>query len=294
MSTVYDLGMASLLGLGTTSSSLVGATLGLYVRLSRRVLACVLAFAAGSLISALAIELAYEGAKALRVEGFTSSSAWLFISSGFAVGAIIYYWASLFLEGKGAAVRYATQFREFALARKQHAAKERIGLLAKCDLLRRLPPEAIEEILPCIQTRHLHTGEVLFRAGDPGDAFYVVAAGKLEVLATSCGKCTDRIAELGEGNAFGEMALLGGGARTATIRAIEETNLLEIGRTDFERLIASNRQLAVAVERVSHERAIRNLSAGGGNPEIWAKVASRSLDHAGKLMPCSTDKPLAR
>jgi hypothetical protein len=39
MSTVYDLGMASLLGLGTTSSSLVGAALGLYVRFSRRVLA---------------------------------------------------------------------------------------------------------------------------------------------------------------------------------------------------------------------------------------------------------------
>jgi hypothetical protein len=118
MSTVYDLSMASLLGLGTTSSSLVGATLGLYVRLSKRVLACVLAFAAGALISALAIELGYEGAKALRLQGFTSSSAWLFVSSGFAAGAIVYYWASLFLEGKGAAVRYATQFREFALARK--------------------------------------------------------------------------------------------------------------------------------------------------------------------------------
>ena len=282
MSTVYDLGMASLLGLGTTSSSLVGATLGLYVQLSKRVLACVLAFAAGSLISALAIELGYEGARALRAQGFTSSSAWLFISSGFAVGAIIYYWASLFLEGKGAAVRYATQFREFALARKQHAAKERIELLAKCDLLRHLPPEAIEGILPCIQTRHLHTGEVLFRAGDPGDAFYVVAAGKVEVLAASSDKCTGRIAELGEGNAFGEMALLSGSARTATIRAIEEVDLLKIGRADFERLIASDRQLAVAVERVSHERAIRNLSAGGDNPEIWAKVASRSLDHVGR------------
>jgi zinc transporter ZupT len=282
MSTVYDLSMASLLGLGTTSSSLVGATLGLYVRLSKRVLACVLAFAAGALISALAIELGYEGAKALRLQGFTSSSAWLFVSSGFAAGAIVYYWASLFLEGKGAAVRYATQFREFALARKQHAAKERIELLAKCDLLRHLPPEAIEEILPCIQTRHLHTGEVLFRAGDPGDAFYVVAAGKVEVLAASPDKCTGWIAELGEGNAFGEMALLSGSARTATIRATEETDLLEIGRADFERLIASDRQLAVAIERLSHERAISNLSAGGGNPEIWAKVASRSLDHVGR------------
>lgn len=281
MSTVYDLGMASLLGLGTTSSSLVGAALGLYVRFSRRVLAGVLAFAAGALISALAIELGYEGAEALRHHGFTSASAWLFISSGFAVGATVYYAASLFLEGKGAAVRYATQFREFALARKQHAAKDRIELLAKCDLLRHLPPEEIERILRCIRTRHLNAGEILFRAGDPGDALYVVEAGKVEVLAASPGSCTagGSIAQVGEGHAFGEMALLSGYARTATIRAAEETDLLEIGKADFERLIASDHQLADAVKRISHERAISNLSSGGANPEIWAKVASRSLDH---------------
>ena len=55
--------MASLLGLGTTSSSLLGAAIGLYVPFSKRPLACLLAFAAGALISALAIELAYQGAQ---------------------------------------------------------------------------------------------------------------------------------------------------------------------------------------------------------------------------------------
>jgi CRP-like cAMP-binding protein len=284
MSTVYDLGMASLLGLGTTSSSLVGAALGLYVRFSRRLLACVLAFAAGALISALAIELGYQGAEALRHHGFTSSSAWLFISIGFAIGASVYYAASLFLEGKGAAVRYATQFREFALARKQIAAKVRIELLAKCDLLRHLPPEEIERLLQCVRTRHLHAGEILFRAGDPGDALYVVETGKVEVLAPSHEVCSTggSIARLGEGYAFGEMALLTGYPRTATIRATEETDLLEIGKTDFERLIVSDHKLAEAVERISHERAISNLSAGGSDPGIWAKVASRSVDHVSR------------
>jgi zinc transporter ZupT len=59
MSTPYALAMASLLGLGTTSSSMLGAAIGLYLPISKRLLACLLAFAAGSLISALAIELAY-------------------------------------------------------------------------------------------------------------------------------------------------------------------------------------------------------------------------------------------
>jgi hypothetical protein len=133
---LYELGAAALLGLGTTSSSIVGAVLGLYVRFSRRILACILAFAAGALISALAIELGYEGAQVLHHSGLTSLAAWAFISVGFAAGAMIYYVTSLFLEGKGAAVRYATQFREYALMRKRDSAQERIQLLAKCDQLR--------------------------------------------------------------------------------------------------------------------------------------------------------------
>jgi len=272
--TLYELAFACLLGFITTSSSIFGAALGLYVHFSKRILACVLAFAAGSLISALAIELGYEGADALRHFGFTSSSAWLFVSAGFATGAVIYYGASLFLEGKGAAVRYASQFREYALARRKDASKERIQLLARCDLLRHLPPEAIEEILPCIRTPHVCAGEILFRAGDPGDALYIVAGGKVEVLGGVGGS----IAQLGEGQAFGEMALVGGGVRTATVRAIEDTDLLEIGKADFDRMIASDRQLAEAIERISYTRAISNLSAGSVNPEIWAQVAGASLD----------------
>lgn len=278
--TFYEIAAAALLGLATTSSSIVGAAIGLYVRLSKSILACILAFAAGALISALAIELGYEGAGELQRYGYTATSAWLFISAGFAAGAVIYYAASIFLEGKGAAVRYASQFREYALAQKKHASEERIRLLAKCDLLRHLPPEAIEEILPCIRTRHLRAGDILFRAGDAGDALYIVAAGKVDVLGDDSGGTTGRsIAQLGEGHAFGEMALLGGGGRrTATVRAIEDTDLLEIGKADFGRLIASDRQLAKAIERISHERAIHNLRTGSANPGIWAAVASQSLD----------------
>ena len=146
---------AAALGLATTCSSFIGAALGLYVPFSKRVLAGILAFAAGSLISALAIELAYEGAQDLHHHGFGAAAAWAFIGGGFALGATMYYGATIYLEGKGAAVRYPTRFREYALERKQHETRALIELLAKCDLLRHLPPEEIEAILPYIRTRHL-------------------------------------------------------------------------------------------------------------------------------------------
>src|SRR5258707_13660882 len=90
------------LGLGTTSSCMLGAAVGLYAPLSKRVLACVLAFAAGALISALAIELAFEGAEALHRQGFGAQSAWAFIGGGFAIGAVTDFSASLFFEQGGA------------------------------------------------------------------------------------------------------------------------------------------------------------------------------------------------
>jgi len=276
---VLDVG---LVGLATTASSILGAALGLYVPIRKRVLACILAFAAGSLISALAIDLAYEGAQQLHSQGFHAAAAWALVGGGFALGAIIYYLASLYLDQKGAAVRSPTRFREYAIERKQHDSKELIARLAKCDLLRHLPPEEIEGILPVIRPRHVEAGEILYRAGDPGDALYIVAQGAVEVLAEDpdgiepSGKA---IAVLEEGHAFGEMALLSGQPRTATIRAKGDADLLAIAKGDFERLIAGDRQMARAVERLSHERAITNLAAGGANPSRWADVAASSLHH---------------
>lgn len=164
-------------------------------------------------------------------------------------------------------------------------------MLSKCDLLRHLPPEGIEGILPYVRKRHIDTGEILFRAGEPGDALYIVAKGGVEVLASSKDQIEARsIARLDGGAAFGEMALISGHARTATVRAVEGTDLIEIAKGDFHKLVAHDQQLAAAVHRLSHERAIDNLSAGGPNPATWADVASASLAH---LSRDETNKMLA-
>jgi CRP-like cAMP-binding protein len=293
MSSPAEVALVSLLGLGTTSSAIGGAAIGLYAPMSKRMLACILAFSAGALISALAIELAYEGAQDLHRQGFSTRAAWAFVGGGFAIGAVFYYCASLFLEKKGGAVRYQTRFREYARDRKRQEAKDTIALLSKCDFLRHLPAEEVEDILRFVRNRHLAPGEALFRAGDPGNALFLVARGNVEVLAeisTGESRSEHKLATLGAGQAFGEMALLSGGPRTATVRSVGETDLLEIVREDFEQLVASDDRLADALQRLSHDRAITNLSAGGPNPATWAKVASGSLD---QLSRAESNKLLA-
>jgi hypothetical protein len=54
---------------------------------------------------------------------------------------------------------------------------------------------------------------------------------------------------------------------------------LAIEKRDFDRLMANDPQLAAAIERLSHQRAITNLGAGGPHAATWAKVATASLDH---------------
>ena len=272
---------AAALGLGTTSSCMLGAAIGLYCPLSKRVLACVLAFAAGALISALAIELAFQSVQELRHRGFSLGAGWAFAGGGFALGATIYYWISRYLEAKGAAIRSPARFREYAREQKRQDAEELIGLLSRCNLLRHLPADEIEELLPYVRSRHLAADETLFRAGDPGDALYIVARGEMEILGdeSAASQQTHRIAQLGQGDAFGEMALLSGGQRTATARSVGETDLLAIEKRDFDELLANDPRLAEAVERLSHQRAITNLGAGGPQAATWAKVAAASLDH---------------
>lgn len=145
--------IVSLIGLATTSSTMAGTAIGLYRPLSKRSLACILAFAAGALISALAIDLAYQGAVHLRHVGFSQGSSWAFIGGGFTAGAVIYYWASRYLEKKGAAIRFPTRFREYAVGRKQEETHGLVKLLSKCDLLRHMPAQAIGDLLPAVQTR---------------------------------------------------------------------------------------------------------------------------------------------
>ena len=266
------------LGAVATSSNLIGAALGLYFPLSKRSLSFLLAFASGALISALVLDLAYQGAIELHGRGLNIRETWLIIGGGFAAGAIVYYVAALYLERKGAAIRYPTRFREYARERKRQDTTETVQLLSRSDLLRHLPPQAIEEILPCVRNRSLAPGEILFHDGDIGDALYIVARGNVEVIERNPNG-EQILAELGPGQTFGEMALLSGGPRTATTRAREATELLAIEKQDFDDLIVRDRKLAAVVEQLSHGRAIKNLSAGTANPDTWANVASGSLEH---------------
>jgi zinc transporter ZupT len=83
------------------------------------------------------------------------------------------------------------------------------------------------------------------------------------------------------------MALLHGGERTATARVAVDAQLLAIDKADFDHLIKFDPKLARAVERLSHGRALSDLSAGGPQAVAWAKLATAGLD---RLSRYETDR----
>lgn len=116
----------------------------------------------------------------------------------------------------------------------------RMARLCRSNAFRRVPVECVEMALGRMTERKVAAGEEIVRQGQPGDAFYVIWNGRAEVWQT--GIYDDepaKVAELEEGDAFGEEALVTGGTRNATVKMLTDGILLELPKDDFQGLLAS-------------------------------------------------------
>jgi EmrB/QacA subfamily drug resistance transporter len=116
-----------------------------------------------------------------------------------------------------------------------------------------LPPD----VLAGAQRAQLRAGEWLFRQGDVGDAMYVVERGRIEIVAEAPGCDAEVLCELGPGAVVGELALISGAPRNASVRARRDTTLRRLPGEDFEEVVrlspdfsrALLRQLASRLEK---------------------------------------------
>lgn len=112
--------------------------------------------------------------------------------------------------------------------------------LRQSDLFENQPDEVHRAVLSQGQFLEFGPGEVLFRQGDQGDRLYIVKSGVLEVVATpSDGSEPQPVAYLGPGEVLGELALLTGSPRSATVRSPEHAEVLTLAKAVFDDLMAS-------------------------------------------------------
>jgi NADH dehydrogenase len=104
-----------------------------------------------------------------------------------------------------------------------------------------------------IVRQHFDAGEVIFHQGDLGDNVYVIEKGTCEVL-----RGEQHVADLGAGDYFGEMAVLGNVSRNATVRATTASDVLLIPRGDFQQLKSSVPAFGAVFEDLARRREDQN------------------------------------
>jgi EmrB/QacA subfamily drug resistance transporter len=111
-----------------------------------------------------------------------------------------------------------------------------------------LSPELLEQIAELASNVSLGRGEWLFRQDDPADGVYVVRVGHLEVIQDGAG--SQALNTLTRGAVLGELALLSDSLRSASIRALRDTEVLKIDKVHFGSLLRSEPELALSLTRV--------------------------------------------
>jgi CRP-like cAMP-binding protein len=150
-------------------------------------------------------------------------------------------------------------------------------VLSQVDLFAALPPEALRALAEATASRPYGRGERVIAEGSDGHTFYVVAGGEVSVRT---GAPAVEIARLRRGQYFGEMSLLTGEPRSATVVATEDSVLLEIDRATFARIFQMlpglARQLSAQLaHRRSQLRAVAEVSAAPDTAPEEGRIFTR-------------------
>ena len=155
----------------------------------------------------------------------------------------------------------------------------RLELLREVGILAPLDDQARQAVADGLRHTMFGAGEVIMRAGDPGDSLYIIRSGSTSVRLGFDG-LEKEVATLGEGQFFGEMSLLTGEPRRATVVAKTDSECYVIDRALFEQILRNNAQLADEIGKLLSEREMKNKIEREG---LSAEAARKSTDHQALL-----------
>jgi len=148
---------------------------------------------------------------------------------------------------------------------EQYDAPAIIGELRRVDLLNALSDEELALLGSAAKLRQFGRNEVLMHEGDEGDRFYILRKGSVEVFARGHAGAPEKhirdIADSSAENFFGEIALLTGGKRNATVRATTDVDVWELGRDAFAKLFRTKPAAGASIAEVAGRRSTETSAA---------------------------------
>jgi NTE family protein len=151
-------------------------------------------------------------------------------------------------------------------------------LLASIPLLRNIHPSIARELVEALPTRSFAAGEVLCREGEPGSSMFIVTRGLADVRVSTREESINR---LRRGDVIGEMSLLTGEPRTATVAATVPTEALELDQASFAATLSRHPELfagftRILIDRLAHTTQSR--AGGAGRGEAITLVVGSGMD----------------
>ena len=133
-------------------------------------------------------------------------------------------------------------------------------MLKNVPIFSELGRRDLERLSKLMVPRSVKAGEVIIKEGDQAAGFFVISAGKVEVVRGVDSADAQVLNTLGPGDFFGEMALFEGFPRVASVRATEDTECLAMTRWDFMAEMKNHPEIAVSMLPVLVRR-LRNADA---------------------------------
>jgi len=271
---------AFLFGLLSAASLPLGSVTAKFWTPGNRVVAAMMAFGGGALLSALTIDIV---GNALRQGQFYP------LALGCIIGGLLFVFLNQLVNNKGGFLRKSATTINFLKRKKRKEFQQIFREMSQVTLLNHLPPEEIHALAPYVSRRLYQQGRTIIRQGEPGDSLFIVESGEVDILDNR--NNFQKIATLHADDVLGEMALVTGEPRSATAVAATDTTVWLILKEHFDRLMRTSPKISEAVKTLVEERITDLQQKETIHSEQAAAWFSKAIKHIDDelIMPTDTD-----
>lgn len=227
-------------GILGASSLALGACVGVFWQPSRHLSATIMAFGSGTLLSAIAFEITIP---VYRHSGFAP------LLIGFMAGGMLFAFLTSYIDQHGGFLRKPASSRRYLVEHGTEQVSDVLNRIAHIEVMQNLPPKERQRVALFLNPIYANPTDVICEDGTPGDYFYMIVNGEAEVR-----KGRKVLGTMGPGEVFGEMALLTGEPRSATVVARTPMELYQLHREHFNSMLTWSPHLAWSLSRALARR----------------------------------------
>jgi CRP/FNR family transcriptional regulator, cyclic AMP receptor protein len=157
--------------------------------------------------------------------------------------------------------------------------------LSRSPLLGKLPGDSLSSLATVARRRTYRRGEVIFHQGDPGETLHVLQSGRVKIVIDSEAGNEALLNIMGPGECYGELSLIDGGVRSATVEALEQVETIVLQRRDFMELVEQNPRAftSLLINLAGMARRLSDEVANLASLDLEGRLAQKLIDLAARF-----------